>query len=310
MEEKIIKVKKGGKRLDVYLREELSVSRALIQEWIKTGRVEIAGKKVSPHYRVKEGETIKISLPPPSPPLEVEYIPIRIIYQDSCLAVIDKPAGLIVHPAGRRRKGTLVNALLHYFPDTLSRIGGETRRGLVHRLDKGTSGVMVIARDDKTHTFLSQQFKDREIKKVYLALVWGRVELEEGRIEAPVGRDIKFRKKMSIFSPSGKNALTFYKVKERFSDTTLLEIFPKTGRTHQIRVHLSSIRHPIVGDELYGGKRFASTSLELWKKKISRPLLHAYSLSFRHPYTEELLTFSSPLPEDFARILSYLRHQP
>ena len=309
MEEKRFKVEEGGKRLDIYLREKLDFSRSLIQEWIKEGRVMVPGRKVTPHYRVREGDEIVVSIPPLSPQPEPEEIPLPIIYQDEDIVVINKPPGLIVHPAGKRRKGTLVNALLYYFPNSLSRLGGETRRGLVHRLDKGTSGVMIVARNDISHERVARQFQERKVKKVYLALVWGEPEKEEGEIFAPVGRDLRNRKKMSIYSPHGKTAFTKFRVKERFPGVAFLEVYPLTGRTHQIRVHLSSIGHPIVGDELYGGKKFSGSVLEMLRKKINRPLLHAYQITFLHPKSGKEMTFTAPLPEDFKTVLGFLRKE-
>ncbi len=308
MEEKRWIVEEGGMRLDVFLREKSGFSRALVQEWIREGRVEIAGKKVTPHYRLHKGEEVILHLPPPSPPLEGENIPLRIIYEDESILVVDKPPGMVVHPAGRKRKGTLVNALLYHYPDSLSRLGGETRRGLVHRLDKGTSGVMVIARTDKAHQILSSQFREREVRKTYLALVWGKTP-PEGKIDLPIGRDIRFRQKMGVNLLKGRDAVTTYRVRERFPGITFLEVYPLTGRTHQIRVHLSVSGYPIVGDPLYGGKNFKGSLLEYWKKNISRPLLHAWRLTIRHPEKDTLLTFEAPLPEDFQRVLDFLRRQ-
>ncbi len=293
-------------RVDVYLKEKLKIPRSRVQNWIKEGRVRVEGKKISPHYLLKKGQKIEFFPPPASDEIKPENIPLKILYEDEYLAVIDKPAGMLTHPAGRRKSGTLINALLYYLGENLSTRGGPSRPGIVHRLDKDTSGILLIAKNNFVHEELAQQFKERKIQKTYLALVWGRFKDKEGEISAPVGRSPTHRKKMSIFSPTGKEALTRYKVLKEFSDLTFLKIMPLTGRTHQIRVHLSFLGHPIVGDQLYGGKKFTGSSLQLFRKKIQRTMLHAHSLKFLHPVYNHQIEVASPLPEDFYTLLSWL----
>ncbi|WP_457756371.1 RluA family pseudouridine synthase [Thermodesulfatator indicus] len=292
-----------GKRLDVFLAENISeLTRSQAKKIIESGHVKIDGKVVSkPRHKIKAGDRIKVFVPAPKP-LEIkpeEEVPFEILYEDKHLAVINKPPGVVVHPGAGHYEGTLVHGLLARLKD-LSGIGGELRPGIVHRLDKDTSGLLVVAKDDKTHQALTQMFKDREIKKIYLALVHGVPRLSAGKIEKPIGRHPVNRQKMSVHAKTGREALTFYRVRERFPKAALLEVEPKTGRTHQIRVHLASIGHPIVGDELYGGAR-------PYGPKARRQMLHAYRLAFKHPVTGKELFFEAPLPEDFEEILSELR---
>ncbi len=262
-----------------------------------------------PHHKVKSTEIIEVQILPPSPPnFEAENIPLDVIYEDEYLLVINKPAGLIVHPAGEKKTGTLVNALLNHCGEEILKIGGNERGGLVHRLDKDTSGVMVIAKTEKTHAEIARQFKQREIEKTYIALVWGILKDNEGEINTPIGRSVGDRRKMSVFSAKLRESTTFFRVQERFQDFTLLELKPKTGRTHQIRVHLASIGHPVIGDAVYGGKkRTASSSLEDIKDKITRQFLHAYKLKFYHPELKKSVEFQAPLPEDMQYVISWAR---
>jgi 23S rRNA pseudouridine1911/1915/1917 synthase len=232
-----------------------------------------------------------------------------VVYEDNSLLVIDKPAGLVVHPAAGNYRGTLVNALLFHCQD-LSGIGGVRRPGIVHRLDKGTSGLMVVAKSDAAHQGLAAQFKKHEVKKTYGTLVYGDLAGETGVIDAPVGRDRLDRKKMSTRSRRGKEALTYWHVCERYGGVTLLRVDIETGRTHQIRVHLTHVGHPLVGDAVYGGvkmvKAVADPAVRERLKTMRRPALHASRLNFTHPVTGRLLSFSSPLPEDMASLCDFL----
>lgn len=289
---KKIKYKGTEKRLDAYLKDKLDLSRTYIQKLINENFVTVNNKKSKPSYKLESGDIIEYNTPPAKKlNVQAENIPIDIIYEDKHLLVINKPAGLVVHPARGNYSGTLVNAILHHCPN-LSGIGGVERPGIVHRLDKYTSGLIIIAKDDKTHKDLSQQFKDHKVEKKYLALVHGTPLNTEGEITKNIARHPKDRKKFiatSLSSSEGKTAVTYYKMIKSFNTTSLLEITPKTGRTHQIRVHLQSIGHPIIGDPYYSNK----------KTKKEGQLLHAYYLKFAHPITNKRITITTKLPERF-----------
>ena len=285
-------VEETGGRLDKYVADHTELSRAHIQKLIREGKVLVGGRTARPKRGITRNERITIMIPPPDPiEIEPENIPLNIIYEDNDIIVVDKPAGLTVHPAAGNQTGTLVNAILAHCPD-LTGIKGSVRPGIVHRLDKDTSGVMVIAKNDATQLSLSTQIKNREITKIYLAMVTGHLTPQEGAIEGPIGRHPKDRKKMAIVT-TGREARTFYKVQEYIGDYTLLEVSPETGRTHQIRVHLSSIGYPVVGDTVYGGK----------SKLIKRQFLHAHRLGFRMPSSGEYIEFESSLPDDLSSAL-------
>jgi 23S rRNA pseudouridine1911/1915/1917 synthase len=241
-----------------------------------------------------------------------EAIPLRIIHEDAHLIVVDKPAGLVVHPGAGAPSGTLVNALLHHVKD-LSGVGGVLRPGIVHRLDRGTSGLLVVAKDDETHRELARQFAGRTVEKEYLALVHGVPRRGEGAIKATIGRDPVHRQKMSVGASRGREALSTYRVLEVLDGAALLRVRIHTGRTHQIRVHLASIGHPVAGDRTYGGGRTPSSRRQDARdalSSLSRPALHAARLAFRHPVTSALLVFESPLPEDIDSVLERLRKEP
>ncbi|MBT4511119.1 MAG: RluA family pseudouridine synthase [Chloroflexi bacterium] len=289
-------VEETGGRLDKYIAEHTELSRAHIQKLIREEKVLVGGNTAMPKRGITINERITITVPPPEPiEIEPENIPLNIVYEDNDIIVIDKPAGLTVHPAVGNWTGTLVNAVLAHCPD-LAGIKGSLRPGIVHRLDKDTSGLMVVAKNDTAQLSLSTQIKNREITKGYLAMVTGHLTPQEGAIEGPVGRHPKDRKKMAIVT-TGRKARTVYKVQEYVVDCTLLEISPETGRTHQIRVHLSSIGYPVVGDVIYGGK----------SKLITRQFLHAYRLGFRLPSNGEYVEFESVLPDDLSRALERAR---
>ncbi len=309
-----VSTEEEGLRLDLFLTgKEPSLSRAQIQRAIAEGRVLVNGRPIKAGRRVKTADAVAIGIPEAKPSgVTPEAIPLNIPYEDSSLLVVDKPAGMVVHPAAGHASGTLVNALLYHCRD-LSGIGGVLRPGIVHRLDKGTSGLLVVAKSDASHWGLAGQFKRREVKKTYLALVYGNPRTDEGRIEAAVGRHPTDRKKMSTASRRGRPAVTLWRVRERFGVAALLEIDIETGRTHQIRVHLTGLGHPVVGDRVYGGagrsRSVEDALLRARMKDLDRQALHACRLSFTHPLTGEALRFSSALPEDIASLCSFLREK-
>ena len=301
-----------GARLDLFLTgRETALSRARIQRAVSEGLVTVNGRPARAGRRVKAGEDVAICIPPPKPiGVLPEAIPLKILYEDPFIVVVDKPAGMVVHPAVGHPGGTLVNALLHHCRD-LSGIGGALRPGIVHRLDKETSGLLVVAKADAAHRGLAGQFKRREVKKTYQAVVYGDPKTEEGRVEAPVGRHPTDRKRMSVRSGRGKEAVTIWRVRERFGAAALLEVDIETGRTHQIRVHLTEAGYPVVGDRVYGGagriRTVGDAAIRTAMKALERQALHAWRLSFAHPVTGEALQFTSPLPEDMANLCAFLR---
>lgn len=285
-------------RLDVYITNiRPQMTRSQAKRLIENGYVSVEGIVCKKPSRAVKGD-VKVSLEVmPAKPCHVqaENIPLEILYEDEDIAVVNKPAGMVTHPAGGNYSGTLVNALLYHCKG-LSGIGGELRPGIVHRLDKGTSGVMVVAKNDFAHANLSAQFKARTVEKRYYALVHGKVPKEEGIIDLPIGRHISNRKKMSVKTRKGRIAETRYKVIKRFGESaTFLDIRLMTGRTHQIRVHFSHIGHPLVGDDVYGRAKAL---------KFSRPALHAYKIVFEHPRSEERMEFNSPIPPDIEQLLN------
>jgi 23S rRNA pseudouridine1911/1915/1917 synthase len=260
----------------------------------------VEGRSARPSQRVRAGERIELNLPEPGAArLEPEPIPLRVVHEDPDLIVVDKPAGLVVHPAPGHASGTLVHALLHHCRD-LSGVGGELRPGIVHRLDKGTSGLIVAAKHDRAHRHLAEQFRAHSIEREYLALVRGRPRADAGSVDAAIGRHPTDRKRFSTRTARGRSARTHWKVELRFAEHTLLRVRLETGRTHQIRVHLASVGLPIAGDPVYGGRKPGAPA------GLVRPALHAALLGFEHPRTGERLRFSSELPEDLARVLAEL----
>lgn len=301
-----------GLRLDVFLTQrDGSLSRSQAKRLIEDGSVLIDGKPARASHRLKSGESVLVRKPPPAPSgIVPEEIPLDILYEDDAILVVDKPAGMVVHPAAGNPRGTLVNAL-QFHCGSLSAVGGVMRPGIVHRLDKGTSGLMVVAKSDEAHQRLSEQFKKRQVSKLYTALVHGSPKQDEGAVDAAVGRHPVERKKMSTASRRGKPALTRWRVLERYGAFTLLEARIETGRTHQIRVHLGSLGHPVAGDSVYGGSKrvIEPPALRAVLKKLARQALHASRLSFRHPVTGREMTFESPLPEDMAEVIRFLRER-
>ncbi len=301
------------RRLDKYLHGRFSnLSRRFIQDAIKAGSVKVNGKIAKPSFKLSPGNKIVLTLPePPSKEILPEDIPLNIIYEDSCLIVLNKQPGMLVHPARGNTHGTLVNALVFY-SDKLSSGLGEFRPGIVHRLDKNTTGVMVVAKDDTTQGKIAKQFERRQVKKSYLAIVHGTPELTADRIKVPLGIHPRTREKYAIRPQEGKEAITFYDVLESFRGFSLLKLTPKTGRTHQIRVHLLYIKHPIVADDMYGGRlvypwQLADTEPAVQQPVINRVALHAHTLEFKHPATDEMVKFEAPLPEDMQNLLDMLR---
>lgn len=301
----------SGKRLDLYIASCISdCSRSVATNLIRSGKIQVQGMVKKPGYRVRAGDKICGCIPPPAPILfKPEPIPIDILHEDDDIIVINKQPGLVVHPAPGHHSGTLVNALLYLCPK-LNGIGGALRPGIVHRLDKDTSGVLVVAKNDSAHIHLSRQFKSRRIKKVYLALVYGKMESNSGSISLPIGRHPVDRKKMSTTSRESRVAETTWQIRERFELASLIEVNLKTGRTHQIRVHCAAIKHPVMGDKVYGPRKrgknvaYGDNLLGL----VPRQMLHAWRIGLTHPATEAVVSFEAPIPPDMQAILKALRN--
>jgi 23S rRNA pseudouridine1911/1915/1917 synthase len=292
-----------GSRLDNFLTALLpDVSRSQVQRLIKDGHVSGAAAALRPSTPVRAGQVFDVSIPAPvsARPLP-EPLDVRILHEDPDLVVLDKPAGMVVHPAAGHDSGTLVNALLHHIKD-LSGVGGQLRPGIVHRLDRGTSGVMVVAKNDRAHQELSRQFKDREVEKEYIALVWGLVQAGR-RIDAPIGRDPNDRQKMSTRARRARHAVTRVTFARHFKGVSLLKVAIATGRTHQIRVHLNAIGHPIVGDAVYGGVHRRVPANLRAVMRLERLFLHSARLSFAHPADGRRMDIESPLPADLQGVL-------
>jgi len=307
-----VPLESAGQRLDSYLASYLSeISRTRIQRAISDGDVLVNDHAVKSSYRLRDGDRVEIELPEP-PPLELiaEPIPIDLVYEDEDLIVVNKPSGMVVHPGAGIDSGTLAHALAYHF-NSLSNSGGRIRPGIVHRLDKETSGLLVVAKNDFTHERLSDQFRDRQVFKLYVALVFGRVSTEHGEIDARIGRSPHNRTRMTVLrGGAGRTAHTIYEVADRFQDFTLLRVQIKTGRTHQIRVHLKHIGHPVVGDATYGEGRentIRDVTVRRAIQSLSRNFLHSSELSFEHPRSGERLKFESPLPPELGSILALLR---
>ncbi len=289
----------SGERIDIFLsRKDVFVTRSQVKRAVEIGQVLVNGIDVKPGYRLKNGDMIRVHIKEPEDlDLAPEEISLNIIYEDAHILVVSKPYGMVVHPAAGNRSGTLVNALLFHCGD-LSGIGGVKRPGIVHRLDKNTSGLMVVAKSDKAHIGLAEQFKEHLVKKIYRVLVHGDMKEEEGTIDLSIGRHPVDRKKMSTKSRRGKESLTHWSVEERYHVVTLLSVRIETGRTHQIRVHLNAIGHPVVGDAVYGNSKrtiemIRNTIQQVVLKKIHRQALHSSELCFTHPVTGNLMEFSS-----------------
>ena len=292
MESTILTFTADGRRLDVLLSEQSGLTRSRVAALMEEGQVTVDGTPVTKAgLKAKPGQTIILTIPAPKPAVpEAQDIPLTILYEDNDLAVVVKPCGMVVHPAAGNEDGTLVNALLHHL-DSLGGIGGELRPGIVHRLDKDTSGLLLVAKNDASQLALSEQLSARSMEKHYRALVEGNIREDSGRVEAAIARSKKDRKKMAV-DPEGREAITEWTVLARGNGVTLLDVHILTGRTHQIRVHTKHIGHPVCGDPIYGSPKGA---------KVPRLMLHAYSLSFTHPTSSERMTFTAELPEEFLR---------
>lgn len=312
----VVSPEEAGLRLDRFLalrRPDLSRSR--VQSLIAAGEVEVGGQRPKPSRALRPGEVVTLRVPPPVPlDLHPEPIPLNVVYEDAGLVVVNKPAGLVVHPGAGHSTGTLVHALLHHCR-TLSGIGGVRRPGIVHRLDRGTSGLLVVAKTDQAHLALSAQLKARSVERRYLALVHGRLPRKEGVIETAIGRDPRHRFRMAVRpAGQGKAAVTHFTVLETFGRFTYLEARLRTGRTHQIRVHLAHLGFPVVGDGTYRGRGVAGALQDPTLRRLVAALdglaLHAATLAFTHPISGARLEFSAPLPAAFERLLAYLRRSP
>jgi 23S rRNA pseudouridine1911/1915/1917 synthase len=296
----------AGERLDnVIALQVAGCTRSMAANFIREGRIRVRDEIKKPGYRVKAGDIISGRIPPPEPiSCEPEAITLSILHEDDEILVISKPAGMVVHPAPGHFSGTLVNAILYHCPN-LEGIGGKIRPGIVHRLDKDTSGILVVAKTAAAQTHLGAQFKDRTLQKTYLALVSGKMKTASGVIDLPIGRHPVDRKKMSVLSKRNRDARTLWLVKELFDAASFLEIEIKTGRTHQIRVHCASMQHPVVGDSVYGYRN--SGKLPDVLKTVARQMLHAWRMAFTHPATGERIHLEAPIPEDMLQVLSALR---
>lgn len=288
----------GNLRIDKFLADKLTdVTRSHIQKLIESGDVTVNREKVKPNRKLKPGDFVNVIIPEAqTADILPQDIPLDIIYEDDHLLVVNKPQNMVVHPAAGNYTGTLVNALMHHCGSSLSGINGVIRPGIVHRIDKDTSGLLLVAKDDFTHNGLAAQIKDHSLTRKYIAIVHGKFRNDEGTVDAPLGRHRTDRKKMCVTDKNSKNAVTHYKVLKRFSEYTFLECKLETGRTHQIRVHMASIGHPVLGDKTYGIKKE--------KYNLSGQLLHAKLLGFVHPVTNEYLEFETDIPERFKRFLN------
>lgn len=297
-----------GERLDTFLRDSFpAVSRGTFQRLIEEGHVQVNGKPAKLRQAPKAGDLIQVTFPPARPTtLEPVDIPLDVLYEDADLLVLNKAAGMVVHPASRDDLRTLVHALLHHCRGQLSGIGGVERPGIVHRIDKDTSGCLVVAKNDATHTALSDQFKNRVVSKVYHAIACGAVMHDRGEIRAALARHPNHRMSMVVDEDDGREALTSFRVTERFEGATLLEVKIHTGRTHQIRVHFQHIGYPLAGDPIYG-KRQTARLRERLGTLPDRQMLHAFQLEFRHPADGRLMSFQSPRPADFNSVVDRLR---
>jgi 23S rRNA pseudouridine1911/1915/1917 synthase len=297
----------AGLRLDVWLaRVSSGLSRARVQGLLKAGHIAAAGRILHASTTVTPGLVVEVTVPPPVKPesLTAESIPLNVLHEDADIMVLDKPPGLVVHPAAGHATGTMVNAILHHCPN-LPGIGGERRPGIVHRLDKDTSGVMVVAKSQRAIDDLVRQFQSRDVRKEYVAIVFGHPHHAERRIETLIGRSTHDRKKMSALPASGRPAISHYRVEEILGEFSLVRVRIETGRTHQIRVHMAHIGHPVLGDASYGGRRSRANI----PVPVSRQMLHAAILTFTHPVSRERLTFTAPLPPDMESALAALRIQ-
>ena len=297
---KIVVSENNNIRIDTYLStiEEVDLTRSKIQSLIKSGNILVNGNPVKNSYKLEENDEIEINYIEENLDIEGEDIPLDIVYEDEDVIVVNKKSGMVVHPSIGNTKGTLVNALINY--SKLSSINGEFRPGIVHRIDKDTSGLLIVAKNDKAHLFLEEELKSHKINRTYVALVHGVIKHDTGEIDAPIGRDKNDRKKMAVTSENSKEAITHFKVLERYKNSTLIECILETGRTHQIRIHMKYIGHPIVNDPVYSRDKNIDNFGQM---------LHAKSISFTHPKTKERLTFNADVPEEFNKILEIYKEE-
>ena len=293
----------SGLRLDVFLAERAEgLTRSRIQKLIAEGNITVNGGLAKANAKLKSGDVIEVFLPEPKETsIVAEEIELDVVYEDKHMLVVNKPQGMVVHPAAGNFSGTLVNALMAHCGDNLSGINGELRPGILHRIDKDTSGLLLVAKDDRAHLGLSEQIKEHSLTREYLCLVHGRIKADSGTIDAPIGRDEKDRKKMTITEKNSRNAVTHFYVEERFDKYTFVRCRLETGRTHQIRVHMSKNGHPIVGDAVYGRRKE--------EFKLSGQLLHAYKVGYIHPISGEYMEFEREVPEYFKEVLETLRRR-
>ncbi len=298
-----IEITNPGLRLDVFLTEYFDdLTRSRIQKLIADEDITLNGMGTKSNCKLKMGDVVEVNIPmPKETEIAAEEIPLDIVYEDSHMLVVNKPQGMVVHPAAGNYSGTLVNALMSHCGDNLSGINGEIRPGILHRIDKDTSGLLLVAKDDKAHLGLSEQIKEHSLTREYLCIVHGKIKEESGTIDAPIGRDPKDRKKMTITYKNSKNAVTHFYVLERFEKYTFIKCRLETGRTHQIRVHMSKNGHPIVGDMVYGRKKE--------EFKLNGQLLHAWKVGFVHPEKQEYMEFERGVPEYFEQVLERLRRK-
>lgn len=301
----IVSPEEAGTRADVFLTAHFDVTRTAAARLLEEGAALVNGKVAAKNYKLRVSDIVTLEMPPvKETETKAENLPLSIVYEDDDIAVIDKPKGMVVHPAAGNEDGTLVNALLYHMGDRLSGIGGEKRPGIVHRIDKDTSGLLVIAKNDFAHTILSEGLKTHSIDREYMAVALGNFKDDGGTVNKPIGRNPRDRKKMAVVA-DGREAVTHYRVAERFHGYTLLALKLETGRTHQIRVHMASIGHPLLGDTVYGGggTKFEKQQGDL----LAGQTLHAYRLTLTHPRTGEVMVFESPLPAYFETVLEKLR---
>ncbi len=291
-----------GARLDQFIAKSCDISRALSQQLIEQGNVIVNEKAVAKSYRLQQGDVLSVTIPPPEDTgVVAQDIPLTVVYEDSDLLVVNKPKGMVVHPAPGNPDGTLVNALLYHCGGSLSGIGGEIRPGIVHRIDKDTSGLLVVAKNDKSHQGLAEQFAVHSIQREYQAVVYGHFAQQEGTVDAPIGRSRNDRKKMAVTEMNSKHAITHYQVVASYKRFTHVKLQLETGRTHQIRVHMAKMGHPVAGDPVYGPKKVIAS--------LHGQCLHAGTLGFIHPITGEALCFTSPLPDYFTSFITQIEKE-
>ncbi len=301
MNQLIVPIEYSGDRIDSFLSRALSITRSAAQHWLEQGRVTLSdGRVLAKSARVAEGQVVCVDEPEPEPCEAVaQNIPLDIVYEDDDLLVVNKPKGMVVHPAAGNPDGTLVNALLYHCPDSLSGINGVMRPGIVHRIDKDTSGLLIVAKNDKAHQGLAEQIKEHSFTRIYEAVIVGHLRESQGTVDAPIGRHPTNRKKMTVIDRNSKNAVTHYTVLEEFTGYSHVRLQLETGRTHQIRVHMAHLGHPVAGDTVYGGAKQPT--------ELCGQCLHAKVIGFVHPITGEYLEFDSPLPPYFDAFLKKIR---